>query len=56
MIISCVKDLEETKTLDPEIEKTPASVSKFQSNRGMKYRMTFSNPKEVSKDEIKQSI
>ena len=31
MIYRCVKDLEETKKLDPEVQMTPASVSKFKS-------------------------
>ena len=54
IIYKCVKDLEETKKMDPGVAMTPASVSKFKSGKGHQYKMTFTKkpnmPQEMVKD------
>ena len=49
MMYNCVKDLQHSMKLDPLVQMTPASVSKYQSGKGLKYKMTFYNQPDVSR-------
>ena len=45
-----------TKKLDPDVEMSPACVSKFKSGKGQLFKMTFSNPPKMSKEDVKEKV
>ena len=53
IIHKCVKGLEETKKMDPGVDMTPTSVSKFKTGKGHQYKMTFINKPDMSQEYIK---